>query len=212
MAIPVLPNTRHPSRRPPLDPGVPLPWNRCSISPLVVTWAKVAPAAAVLDSHPTHMTTPAEHKRVRSLMDADVDMWNMMGRGKVQRPHRSLRRSPRRRLKLEDDPFKLWRSETTVAASDSQDTSDDDESFYTAKTSLDSTDDDGVLLEYVCSSVQRRVDALRLHAVNIGVQKAAMEPIINITSDLSTVQKPCPPQQYFWEWEFLQKSVEHLLD
>ncbi|KAE9398354.1 hypothetical protein BT96DRAFT_822092 [Gymnopus androsaceus JB14] len=44
MAIPVLPNTRHPSRRPPLDPGVPLPWNSCSISPLVVTWAKVAPS------------------------------------------------------------------------------------------------------------------------------------------------------------------------
>lgn len=205
MVIPVLPNTRHPSRRPPLDPGAPLPWRKCNISPLVVTWAKVslASTAPQVDFQPIHMTTPEDHRRVCSLMDADVNMWNAMGRGKRKGAQRPLHRSPRRRLR---QPEVLERDKPNFECN--EDTLEDSESFHTARTSQ--SDHDSELLKYVCSSTQRfsrKVDALRIHAVSIGIQKTAMEPIIKISSDLNTIQKLCPPQQYFRERDFLQRLV-----
>lgn len=206
MVIPVLPNTRHPSRRAPLDPGAPFPWKKCNISPLVVTWAKVSLAYTncQVDSQPIHMTTPEDHRRVRSLMDADVNMWNAMGRGKRKKGvHRPLHRSPRRRLR---QPEILKEGEHNFECNEN--TSEDNESFHTARTSQ--SDHDSGLSKYVCSSTRRfsrKVDALRIHAVSIGFQKAAMEPIIKISSDLNTVQKLCPPQQYFQERDFLQRLV-----
>uniref|UniRef100_A0A0W0FQE9 Uncharacterized protein n=1 Tax=Moniliophthora roreri TaxID=221103 RepID=A0A0W0FQE9_MONRR len=40
MCAPVLPNTSHPLGRAPLDPGQPLPWNDCYISPFFSTFAR----------------------------------------------------------------------------------------------------------------------------------------------------------------------------
>ncbi|KIK54495.1 hypothetical protein GYMLUDRAFT_249431 [Collybiopsis luxurians FD-317 M1] len=211
MTIPVLPNASHPLGRPPINPGAALPWKKCSISPLIATWAKVFPT--VSGSKLTHMARPEEQRRVLSAIQADVHRWNTMGRGKVpSTPLRSRRPSVRSKLKSDRDAFEIWKEGLppfSIHTMEISDDGDDSASFYTARSCQSPGDDD--LLEYVSSASKnftfRKLDALRSLAVNVGRHKAEMEPIVKIFSDLSTVNKLCPPQQYFLERDLLQKSL-----
>ncbi|KAJ4475740.1 hypothetical protein J3R30DRAFT_3774095 [Lentinula aciculospora] len=209
MSIPILPNARHPFRRTPLNPGVPLPWKNCYISPLVVAWAKAVPV--LID--PTHIATPQEQKRIRSVMDADVNSWNTMGRGKhmaAPAPQRALRRSPRRRLRSDVGGYRNAKHSAKLA--DHSQEESDAESFHTAQSSQSGVDSTSSLLEYVSSSAQRfgdDVDILRSLAVAIGQQKAALEPIVNLSSDLSLVNGILSPQKYLNELDLILRLIYH---
>ncbi|KAK7032310.1 hypothetical protein VNI00_013269 [Paramarasmius palmivorus] len=76
MSVPVLPNTKHPLGRKPLDPGRPLPWDNCYISPYFLVGGR-CPTILLPDDPPNlYETSIKETVRVTRMINEDMHHCN----------------------------------------------------------------------------------------------------------------------------------------